>query len=124
VLIVGVRGNREDMPRAMKVGNHLLTRLVHLLFRVDVSDTQSGYRAFTRKAYPQLRWISSNYAMETEMLLFAAKSGVPVKEVTISTVYHDNYKGTTALDGMRILFVMMKWRIIPRSWGMVAEQNN
>ena len=36
---------------------------------------------------------------------------VRVVEVPIATLYHDRYKGTTALDGLLILASMLRWRL-------------
>lgn len=109
-LVIGSRKDRGAMPATMRFGNKALTALTKLLFGVSVQDTQSGFRAFTAKTYPLIQWIDPRYAMETEMLIFAAVRHVPVMEVGIPTVYHDSYKGTTVLDGLRILATILMWR--------------
>lgn len=109
-LVIGSRQDRASMPLTMRFGNRALTELTRFLFGVSVLDTQSGFRAFTAEAYPKIRWVDPHYAMETEMVIFAATRRIPITEVAIATVYHDNYKGTTVLDGLRILARMVVWR--------------
>ena len=55
--------------------------------------------------------MATDYAMESEMLILAARHRVRVVEVEIETVYHDNYKGTTPLDGVRVASALVKRRV-------------
>lgn len=109
-LIIGARERNKAMPFAMRFGNSLLGSLARVLFNIKVQDSQSGLRAFPTTAYPLIRWASSNYAMETEMLIMARTSGLPLVEVPIETIYFDNHKGTTPLDGLRIVQTLFVWR--------------
>jgi glycosyltransferase involved in cell wall biosynthesis len=110
-LVVGTRSLAGSMPFMMRAGNRILNGAARTLFDIRTSDTQSGFRAFTRQVYPKIRWASAHYAMETEMLILAVANRVKVHEVAIPTVYHDNYKGTTPLDGLRIFGTLVRWRV-------------
>lgn len=109
-LVVGTRPFSSAMPGTMRLGNWGLSGLFGLLFGQRVRDTQSGMRAVRAAVYPQLRWEASSYAVETEMLVRAARAGLRVQEVEIETVYLDAYKGTTIADGLRIFGSMLRWR--------------
>lgn len=113
-LVLGVREINQKMPMAMRLGNKILTKAGRVFFGIEVSDSQSGFRAFRREVYPEIRWSASNYAMETEMLILACAKRFSLCEIKIETIYFDGYKGTTALDGLRILKVLLKWRLL---WG-------
>ncbi|MFC1687622.1 glycosyltransferase family 2 protein [Patescibacteria group bacterium] len=110
-IIIGSRKIGKDMPLAMRFGNKFLSLVTSLLFKSYVTDTQSGYRAFRASVYPKIKWDSTGYAVETEMIINAAKHHLRTKEIDIQTVYHDSYKGTTILDGIRIFINMILWRI-------------
>lgn len=110
-LVLGSRQFSREMPRMMRVGNHFFSLAGRTLFGIQARDTQSGYRAFRRDIYPQIRWLSPHYAMETEMLILAALRGVSYTEVEIETIYYNHYKGTTVLDGFRVLRTMLKWKL-------------
>jgi glycosyltransferase involved in cell wall biosynthesis len=110
-LVVGARARTGQMPFMMRFGNALLSGLTRILFGLHIGDTQSGYRAFHRLYYPDLRWKANNYAMESEMLVLAATHGIQVCEVSIATVYHDTYKGTTALDGIKVAKTLVVRRV-------------
>jgi len=110
-LVLGYRRFTGEMPPAMRLGNTVLSGLFATLFWLTVRDTQCGYRALTAKALESLRWTALDYAVETEMLVHAARAKLRIEEVPIATVYHDRYKGTTPVDGLRILANMLRWRL-------------
>ena len=109
-LVLGTRRFSSEMPGTMRLGNWGLSGLFGILFGQRVRDTQSGMRAMRAAIYPHLRWEAASYAVETEMLVRAARAGVRVQEVEIKTVYLDAYKGTTIADGLRIFGSMLRWR--------------
>ena len=112
ILVIGAREIGGCMPMTMQIGNKLLTAATNLLFGVQTKDSQSGFRAFRASHYASLRWLSPNYAMEAEMLILAAQHKLTCVDVHIPTIYLDNYKGTTVLDGVRVLQTLLKWKIL------------
>jgi glycosyltransferase involved in cell wall biosynthesis len=112
-LVLGRRRFTSEMPVTARLGNWGLTRLFSLMFGASFGDTQCGLRAFTSEAYAQVDWLAIDYAVETEMLVRAARAHLRTVEVDIETIYHDAYKGTTMLDGLRILAQMIRWRMSP-----------
>lgn len=108
----GVRKFHQAMPFVARFGNLFLSRVLAILFGINVADTQSGFRALLVTAYPKLAWRSPRYAVETEMIVNAGKNHVRFVEVPIKTIYLDKYKGTTVLDGLRIFFQMISWRLL------------
>lgn len=110
-IVFGSRIIGDDMPYVMRLGNKFLSFVTSLLFRSYISDTQSGFRAFRASVYPKIIWSSSGYGVETEMIINAAKHHLRMKEIDIKTVYHDSYKGTTIMDGIRIFINLILWRL-------------
>lgn len=111
-VVFGVRKFHRQMPFVARLGNIFLTRTLQLLYRIKVDDTQSGFRALYLPIYQELAWRSPRYAVETEMIVNAGKHHVRYSQVPITTIYLDKYKGTTAIDGVRILINMITWRFI------------
>lgn len=109
-LIFGARVIGKNMPLLLFLGNKFLSICINLFFRVFISDTQGGFRAFTSDAYKKIRWESADYRVETEMIVNAAKHHLRYTEIEIQTIYHDKYKGTTPLDGLKIFTQILKWR--------------
>jgi glycosyltransferase involved in cell wall biosynthesis len=108
----GVRTLQADtsMPFIARLGNLFLTHATKILFGLCIADTQCGFRAMTREAYQKIRWESTSYAVETEMIVRAGKNHLRVRQVPITTIYHDRYKGTTIVDGVRIFLSMLFWK--------------
>ena len=82
------------------------------MFHIDLQDSQSGYRAFTRKAYEQIRWEATDYYMETEMIIKAGRKKLLYTQIPIETIYGDKYKGTTVLDGVKIVVKMLGSKVL------------
>lgn len=99
-----------NVPFVYRVGNWALTQLSKILFHMGIIDTQSGFRAFTRKTYRKIRWQSRNYGMESEMIYRAQR--LKYEQIPIKNIYLDNHKGTTILDGIKIAINMIRWKLL------------
>lgn len=111
-IVFGVRKFHGRMPFMARFGNLVLTKILQFMFRISVDDTQSGYRAIRLASFDKIAWKSPRYSVETEMIVNAGKHNVPYQQVPITTIYHDKYKGTTVIDGIRIMINMIAWRFL------------
>ncbi len=107
----GSRKAPESMPKVFKLGNKVITQTLQMLYGVRVEDSQCGYRSFKAATYPQIRWGATDYYVETEMAIRAGKKKLIHTTIPIETIYADKYKGTTVLDGVRIVVKMIGWKI-------------
>ncbi len=89
----------------------MLTRLIWLLFGLNVHDAQCGYRAFSAEAYEKIKWSAEGYSVEAEMIANTAKADLQVGFIDIKTIYNDKHKGTTVTDGLKILWDMILWKL-------------
>ncbi len=110
-VVLGYRKLSKEMPPILKLGNWFINKITKLLYGIRLHDTQCGYRAFTSDAYKKLRWKSSNYSMESEMIANIGKRKLEYKEIPIKTIYTDRYKGTTIIDGIKIVCNLFWWRL-------------
>jgi glycosyltransferase involved in cell wall biosynthesis len=110
-IVFGFRTNSQVMPLVLKFGNWFINTTSRFLYKIDLKDTQCGYRAFTSKAYNKIRWQAPDYSMESEMISKVGRYKLKYTEVPIQTIYSDNYKGTTVLDGAKIVLKMFWWRL-------------
>lgn len=90
VLVIGSRAFDGEVPLRSRVGNRL-ARLVFLLStHKGMRDTQSGLRAFSVARIPELLKIDGQrYEYEMNVLLSCARSGIPIVEIPIRTIYLD-----------------------------------
>lgn len=110
-IVLGYRALSKEMPPILKFGNWFINKMTKLLYGINLHDTQCGYRAFTADAYKKVRWNSSNYSMESEMIANLGKRNLKYKEILIKTIYTDRYKGTTIIDGAKIVCNLFWWRL-------------
>ncbi len=110
-VVLGYRKLSRKMPFILKLGNLFINKITKLLYGINLHDTQCGYRAFTADAYKKTRWKASNYSMESEMIANIGKRNLKYKELPIKTIYTDRYKGTTMIDGIKIVYNLFWWRL-------------
>ena len=87
-------------------GNRIVRFLINKLFRANVNDIMSGYRAFSYnfvKSYPVL---SKKFEIETEMTIHAIDKNFKIK--TIPILYKDRVSGSisklnTYKDGIMVI---------------------
>ncbi|MBU0580497.1 MAG: glycosyltransferase family 2 protein [Candidatus Margulisbacteria bacterium] len=111
-IVFGYRKQSNTMPLILKFGNRFINETLRLLFQIKVYDSQCGYRAFKSSIYPKIRWKANDYYMETEMIVKAGRNNLKHKQISIETIYGDKYKGTTAVDGVKIVGKMIGWRLL------------
>ncbi|MEK6948953.1 MAG: glycosyltransferase family 2 protein [Nanoarchaeota archaeon] len=101
----------KAMPLILKFGNRFINKTIKFLYGLEIKDSQCGYRAFTSNAYRKLRWKASDYSIESEMIAKIGKYKLSYTEIPIETVYSDKYKGTTIIDGIKIVLNLLFWRL-------------
>lgn len=86
-----VIGNRMSdtaiMPIARKLTNKFMSYLISRMCGHDIPDTQCGFRLIKRRVLESVSLNSSNYEIESELLLKAAKNGFKIESV--KTIYED-----------------------------------
>lgn len=113
-IVFSYRKLNKRMPFILKFGNWFISKVIKFLYKVKLKDSQCGYRAFTAEAYKKIRWLATDYSMESEMIANTGKYKLKYKEVPIETVYGDKYKGTTIIDGIKIVLNMSLWRVFKK----------
>jgi len=90
-MVVGsryVEGSKMDAPLYRKLGLRLVNALSGRSGDSDVSDTQSGFRAFSAKALDVvLECETEGYGVETEQLALAYKNRLKMVEVPVNIRY-------------------------------------
>jgi glycosyltransferase involved in cell wall biosynthesis len=105
--VFGERPFSKEMPFVKKIGNKFFHVFSKSIFGIKVKDTQTGYRLFTARAYEKIRWKSADYAVASEMLINAEKHNLKYVPQEVRTIYHENQKGTTIMDGLKIANKML-----------------
>ena len=82
-----INGDKKDTPSYRRIGQTVLDKATNLNGGLDITDSQSGFRAFSRHTLPAFRFSCVDFGIESEMLMDAANAGLRVKEVEISVRY-------------------------------------
>jgi glycosyltransferase involved in cell wall biosynthesis len=86
------KNGTADMPFYRKIGIQVITKLANGSSKKSVSDSQSGFRAYSKRAIETLRFSEDGMGASLALLQAVDKGGLQVCEVPISC----NYNGTGA----------------------------
>jgi len=88
-MVVGSRfaGMQSTIPRWRVAGQHALTLATNVGSGLSLSDTESGFRAFSRRALQEMRFNGSGFAIEPSTQFQAKARGWKVVEVPIHVHY-------------------------------------
>ncbi len=112
-LVLGVRNVGSEMPLRSRIGNMLTRTVFRLLYGTDISDTQTGLRAFPVTMIPWMRGVEGDrYEYEMNVLIEAAQEKIPIREVQIHTIYHDRENSCSHFHVFRDSFRV--WRELLR----------
>lgn len=118
-LCLGMRTFGQGVPFRSRLGNTVTNKIFRFLIGKKISDTQTGLRALPNPFVKSIMTISSmGYEFELEMLIQAAKDGVPIHEVPIQTIYESGNKSShfnILLDSLKIYFVFLRFSALALS---------
>ncbi|NCB04565.1 MAG: glycosyltransferase [Clostridia bacterium] len=102
--------SQPNVPKKSRYGNRLTSVVFCLLYGKWVGDTQTGLRGFSRALLPRMIAVKGDrYEYEMNVLIDCALAKVPIRSLTIATVYENNNEGShfrPFRDGMRIYRVI------------------
>lgn len=113
-LVIGSRLiDSRGMSRVKVLGNKGLSFITYVLFGVNVTDSQSGLRVYSRKALEQLRWKTSGYEFCSEMIWRANQLHLKIAEYPIEAIYTDysRAKGQNNWNAINIVKSLIARRI-------------
>jgi glycosyltransferase involved in cell wall biosynthesis len=114
-LLIGSRLiNSEGMSKVKQLGNKGLSFITYILFGVNVTDSQSGLRVFSRRALGELKWKTSGYEFCSEMLWRAKQLQMRIGEYPITAIYTDysRAKGQNNWNAFNIVKSLLRRRIV------------
>lgn len=105
-------GDVKGMPFLKRLGNSALSIITSILCGRQITDSQSGMRAYTRRVLETITHESAGYSWASEILLLASRNGFRFVEVPIKTIYPKHRRrGTGILDGLFIFYQSLKTRL-------------
>lgn len=106
-------GGGTDMPAYRRLGIKVITAASNMSRDISIKDTQSGFRAFSKRAIEMLRFDSEGMELSLEMLEDAHEKNLKITEIP-TVVRYDVPKGSnfTALSHG---FTVLSWALISLS---------
>lgn len=94
-LTLGVRVFGRGTPARSRMGNAITRKVYELVTGHEVTDTQTGLRAFGTQLLPFMGEIEGDrYEYEMNVLMRCQQDDIPMVEVPIETVYENGNKGS------------------------------
>jgi glycosyltransferase involved in cell wall biosynthesis len=103
-IVVGSRylKKRPDVPRQRRWGHRAFTLLTNLSSGTHVTDSQSGFRAFSPRA-AAIFFSSDGFAVESEMQFLAHEYQLRVAEAPVTALYPDRPRRSVVAHGLEVL---------------------
>lgn len=91
-IVIGSRflGKTGGIPPYRKIGIKTITGLTNVMTGSKITDSQSGFRAYTNKVLNEISPTESGMGISTEILIKASKKEMRIVEVPITISYEGN----------------------------------
>ena len=89
-LVIGSRfldESKKEIPRYRKVGINVITKITNVTIKKQLTDSQSGFRAYSKKVLNELNPSELGMGISTEILIKASAKNFRISEVPIKIVY-------------------------------------
>ena len=115
-LVIGSRfldKSEKEVPQYRKVGIKIITKVTNATIKKQLTDSQSGFRAYSKKVLNELNPAELGMGISTEILIKASAKNFRISEVPIKIIY----KGDTSTHnpishGSSVLFSTIKYTSI------------
>jgi len=87
-LVIGSReAQKAKTPIYRRIGQKVILRSTRLASKANISDSECGFRAFSKRAISELELKASGMAVSSETIVRAAEKNLRITEVPISNIY-------------------------------------
>jgi len=89
-IVIGSRfldENEKDVPSYRKVGIKVITKITNVTIKEKLTDSQSGFRAYSKKVINELNPSELGMGISTEILIKASSKNFRISEVPIKITY-------------------------------------
>ena len=90
-IVIGSRfldDSEKEIPSYRKVGIKVITKITNVSIKKQLTDSQSGFRAYSKKVLDELTPLELGMGISTEILIKASNKNFRILEVPIKIIYH------------------------------------
>jgi glycosyltransferase involved in cell wall biosynthesis len=104
-----INGSDKNTPAYRRVGQTVLDKVTNMKSGLQITDSQSGFRAFAASIVGVFRFNSTGMAIESEMLADVGEACLRIKEVEITVRYDvDGSTVNPIQHGLQVLVSILK----------------
>ena len=114
-IVIGSRflENKSDIPEYRKFGIKVITKITNSSLKEKLTDSQSGFRAYSKNVLKDITPSESGMGVSTEILIKASNAGHKIAEVPITIMYGpDTSTHNPVSHGTSVLFSSIKFTSI------------
>ena len=114
-IVIGSRflENKSDIPEYRKFGIKIITKITNSSLKEKLTDSQSGFRAYSKNVLKNITPSESGMGVSTEILIKASSAGHKITEVPIIIMYgSDTSTHNPVSHGTSVLFSSIKFTSI------------
>ncbi len=116
-IVIGSRflNNSQKIPKYREIGIKAITGLTNITGGTKITDSQSGFRAYSKKILENINPTESGMGISTEILIKTQKAGYKITEVPITILYEgDTSTHNPISHGSSVIFSTLKYVAIER----------
>ena len=117
-IVIGSRfldGGEKEVPNYRKVGIKVITKITNASIKKQLTDSQSGFRAYSKKVLSELNPSELGMGISTEILIKASSKDFRILEVPIKIIYGgDTSTHNPITHGSSVLISTLKFTSIQR----------
>lgn len=115
-IVIGSRfldNAKEKIPGYRKLGINIITKVTNSTLKEKITDSQSGFRAYSKKIISSLKISDIGMGISTEILIKSSSMGFNIVEVPIIINYNGNTSTHNPVShGTSVLFSTLKYTSI------------
>lgn len=117
-IVIGSRfldESEKEVPGYRKVGIKVITKITNASIKKQLTDSQSGFRAYSKKVLNEINPSEMGMGISTEILIKAASKNFKISEVPIKITYHGKTSTHNPVShGTSVIISTIKYTSIER----------
>lgn len=126
IVVAARRRHRHTIPRLRVLAQRIADFWISVAAGCAVEDSQSGFRLYPVSAWTAAGWpcdSASGFVFESEILIEAGRSGIPIRSVPVSAIYGRHLRQSHFQSGRDIAAITrMVTGKIAADWGDTANR--
>ena len=114
-IVIGSRflNEKSNIPKYRKIGIKTITKITNKTIGQRLSDSQSGFRGYSKKAISDITPVETGMGISTEILIKGSKNNLRIQEVPIIVLYEgDTSTHNPVSHGASVIFSTIKFTSI------------